>query len=628
MATATAAPPPPSLDDFERAVARGERETALREALRILKACDERYGRIDGVRVLALVADRAVERLATRFSAAFGQLICDPATQLEPLIYEQLTMHHRWIELMFSVSGFGSPGHLVPLLIDTQNGAQKVSLDNLKRFLLLFSGAAGMNMNLEEAMTADAAVTMGGLLGVLGTRFCFTEGAHAFREQLLEWLPGRLGGVKLGQIALQTIASPYMHCSYAMSPRKHDIKADFIDQIRRACLEAGAPEYDPATPPAPKAKPTVIVATENFNFGHSVHRTHSRAVTALKAAFHVVGVGYVHQLTAEVAPCFDEIIFYPVEGVSFTEAVRGIAEKIRAHDPVMVFHLGVGMSPYVIALASLRLAPVQAASFGHTATTKSPFVDYMILPDDFVGDPACFSETLALVPPEAMPYEPRDDVDFKAVLAEAEAAKAERPEGAPIKIAVAASAMKLGPPFFDALRRCKAAAKAPLEFHILPLGCSGLGYEELKRRLAVRLPFAVVHEEAPYPEYMRRLASCDFFVCPFPYGNMNSIIDAVLVGLPGVCLDGAEAHAHADVAYFNRMGFPKGLAAANLDAYVAAVVRLADDPKWLARCRKAARAADLDKVFFSGDERLFVAKVQELVAGALARAPELETAEL
>ena len=162
---------------------------------------------------------------------------------------------------MFSVSGFGSAGYLVPLLINTENGAQKVSLDNLKRFLLLFSGAAGMNLSLEEAMTADAAVTMGGLLGILGTRFCFTEGAHAFREKVLEWLPGRLGGVQLGQIALQTIASPYMHCSYAMSPRKHDIKADFIDQMRRACLEAGAPEYDPAFPPAPKAKQAATVAS-------------------------------------------------------------------------------------------------------------------------------------------------------------------------------------------------------------------------------------------------------------------------------------------------------------------------------------------------------------------------------
>ncbi|HUO13182.1 MAG TPA: hypothetical protein VMU37_10555, partial [Caulobacteraceae bacterium] len=486
--------------------------------------------------------------------------------------------------------------------------------DNLKRFMVLFSPAAGMNISLEEAMSSDAATTMGGLLGVLGTRFCFTDGAHAFRERVLEWLPGRLGPVKLGQIALQTIASPYMHCSYATTPRKHDIKAEFIAQMRRACLETGCPEYDPARPPTPRTKPTIIVATENFSFGHSVHRTHSRAVKALRERFHVVGTGYASQLTAEVAPCFDEIIHYPTDGASFTETVRQLAEQIRAHDPVMVFHLGVGMSPHVIALASLRLAPVQAASFGHTATTRSPVIDFMMLPDDFVGDPACFSETLALVPAAAMPYQPRGDVDFKAVMAASDATRAARPAGAPVKIAVAASAMKLSPPFFDALARSQAAARSTLEFHLFPLGCAGLGYEELKRRLGLRLPFVVVHEEQAYPLYMERLAACDFFVCPFPYGNMNSIIDAVLVGLPGVCLDGPEAHAHADVAYFERMGFPDGLATNSPDAYVAAIARLADDPQWLMRCREAARAVDLHKVFFSGDESLFVAKVEALIA--------------
>ena len=44
---------------------------------------------------------------------------------------------------------------------------------------------------------------------------------------------------------------------------------------------------------------------------------------------------------------------------------------------------------------------------------------------------------------------------------------------------------------------------------------------------------AVVHEEPPYEAYAERLAACDFFVCPFPYGNMNSIVDAALLGLPG-----------------------------------------------------------------------------------------------
>jgi predicted O-linked N-acetylglucosamine transferase (SPINDLY family) len=180
--------------------------------------------------------------------------------------------------------------------------------------------------------------------------------------------------------------------------------------------------------------------------------------------------------------------------------------------------------------------------------------------------------------------------------------------------------MKLSPPFFDALAAAAAAARRPVQLHVFPLGCVDLGFAELQRRLAERLPFAVVHEDLPYDDYAARLASCDFFVCPFPYGNMNSIVDAALLGLPGVCLDGAEAHAHADAAYFRRMGFPAELIAATPADYVAAVVRLVDDPAWLGHCRAAAGAVRPGHSFFAGDASLFAAAVGQLAAQAIARA--------
>jgi hypothetical protein len=312
-----------------------------------------------------------------------------------------------------------------------------------------------------------------------------------------------------------------------------------------------------------------------------------------------------------IEACFDEIILYAGEP-GFFGHVRSVADQILARRPAMVLHLGVGMSSFVIGLASLRLAPAQAASFGHTATTRSPEIDAMILPDDFVGDPACFSERLVRLPAAAMPYRLRDDIDFAAVGERARAARA--PDGK-VRIALPASVMKLGPPLFDALARAGSQARTPIEYHVFPLGCAGLGYEALKRRLADRLPMAVVHEELPFEAYIERLAACDAFVCPFPYGNMNSIVDALMVGLPGVCLDGPEAHAHADVAYFRRLGLPPELLSSTVDDYVAAIVRLADDPDWLAQCQAAARTVDRDHPFFGGDEGLFVKAIQVLIAG-------------
>jgi hypothetical protein len=605
----TAENPNPALEALELAVARRDGAAGLNEAFRILRVVDERYGRVDTIGGPAPGTERWLERIATRFCAAFGPLICDPATPLTASAYEQLIAHHRWIELMFSASGFASAEHLVPLLATGEGAAKRVPQENLSRFLLLYSAAAGMGVNLDEAANADAPATIGAALGYLASRFCFTDAGHAFREQLVDWLPPRLERVKLGGLALQGLASPYMHCSYASSPRKHAMKAPMMAQMRRGCLEAGCREYDPATPPRPGARPTIVVTTENFSLNHSIWRTHSRAVQALRDRFRVVGFFYPQHLSPEVAACFDEAVPYAGEG-GFLDIVRDIAGEVLARAPAMVLHLGVGMSPLVIALASLRLAPVQAASFGHTATTASPVIDHMILPDDFVGDPGLFTENLVRLPAAAMPYRMRSGFDYRAV--RERAAAAADPAG-PVRIAVPASVMKLGPPILDALARIAAAATRPVEFHIFPLGASGLGQAELVRRLGPRLPMAVIHPELPYDDYLERLGGCAFFVCPFPYGNMNSIVDAALAGLPGVCLDGPEAHAHADGAYFRRMGFPEDLIAADEAAYVAEAVRLADDPAWLAHCRAIAARVDARHPFFDGDERLFAGAVAGLI---------------
>ena len=602
--------PTPSLEALELAVARRDGAAGLDAAFRILRVVDERYGRVDEIGGPAPGEERWLERIATRFCAAFGPLICDPATPLTAGAYEQLIAHHRWIELMFSASGFSSSEHLIPSLATGEGAARQVPKENLARFLLLYSAAAGMGVNLDEAANADAPTAIGAALGYLATRFCFTESGHAFREQLVEWLPPRLTQVKLGGLALQALASPYMHCSYASSPAKHAMKAPMMAQMRQGCLEAGCREYDPAQPRRPEARPTVVVTTENFSLHHSIWRTHSRSVQGLRDRFRVVGFLYPQHQTPEVAALFDEVVPYAGEG-GFLDIVRTIAAEVLARAPAMVLHLGVGMSPVVIALASLRLAPVQAVSFGHTATTASPVIDHMLLPDDFVGDPALFTEALVRLPAAAMPYRIRDGFDYAAVRARAAAAG----EGSgPLRIAVPASAMKLGPPLFDALAKVAAAATRPVAFHIFPLGCSGLGHAELTRRLGPRLPTAVIHPELPYDEYLERLGACAFFVCPFPYGNMNSIVDAALAGLPGVCRDGPEAHAHADAAYFRRMGFADELVAADEAAYVAAIVRLVDDPAWRAECRAAAAKVDATHPFFDGDERLFAAAVASLIA--------------
>jgi hypothetical protein len=185
--------------------------------------------------------------------------------------------------------------------------------------------------------------------------------------------------------------------------------------------------------------------------------------------------------------------------------------------------------------------------------------------------------------------------------------------------------MKLNPRLLNALATVARTAKNRLQFQFFPLAARGITHLHLSSVVTKLLPNAIVYPELPYDAYLSRLAVCDFFVSPFPYGNMNSIVDAAALGLPGVCLDGAEAHAHADAAMFARMGFPPELSAQNVDDYIAAVVTLADDALWRAKCRRIAASCDLNTAFFKGRPELFCEAVAALVepglSGASASAP-------
>jgi hypothetical protein len=235
----------------------------------------------------------------------------------------------------------------------------------------------------------------------------------------------------------------------------------------------------------------------------------------------------------------------------------------------------------------------------------SEAMDYFILPEDFIGATHTFSERVIGVPPAAMPFAPRPFTHHAKPA----------PDGT-IRVAVPGSTMKLNPHLFEALARIAGRAKSRVELHFFPVGAIGLAYLELKRAAAAQVPGAIVFPELPPEAYMERLSRCDLFLCPFPYGNMNGIIDCFRFALPGVCLDGAESHSHADSAFFARIGLPPALATKSVDDYVAMAVRLIDDSDWRASCAKIVANADLSAAFFRGDASLFC----DVISGLISRA--------
>jgi predicted O-linked N-acetylglucosamine transferase (SPINDLY family) len=57
-------------------------------------------------------------------------------------------------------------------------------------------------------------------------------------------------------------------------------------------------------------------------------------------------------------------------------------------------------------MSNLRIAPLQIAALGRPATTHSDKIDYISVEEDYIGDPACFSERLLKLPKDGQPYRP------------------------------------------------------------------------------------------------------------------------------------------------------------------------------------------------------------------------------
>ncbi|ENU2135522.1 cobalt ABC transporter permease, partial [Salmonella enterica] len=117
----------------------------------------------------------------------------------------------------------------------------------------------------------------------------------------------------------------------------------------------------------------------------------------------------------------------------------------------------------------------------------------------------------------------------------------------------------------------------PVQFCFYMGFAQGITLDYLRTAIHAVLPTAEVNAHMPVQAYQHALNSCELFVNPFPYGNMNGVVDVVRQGLPGVCLSGPEVHTHIDEGLFRRLGLPGALIATNTRTYVDAALRLTED---------------------------------------------------
>ncbi|HZX77377.1 hypothetical protein [Lysobacter sp.] len=608
------------ITQFEYHCYRREHETAGRQLLALLERVDQHYGvlmDVDDWAQSAEAQDIMDEHLTTRLAAAITALVTDPGFTISDYGIAKLAHFQRWLSALFAVSPFRNADHILRSLGNDPHAKNTLAMrtEETRKFQLFYLAESEMRLDWDVFWRFDKVAAANLAISLLATRLVASPAAHQKREMLLRWLPARLDQIEsLDQLPAGVLHDAYMHCSYADLPGKHDIKKPINALIRRKL--ASLDLHDVARPPASLgddsatgAKPVLLVVLEWFSKNHSIYRTHSQTMVAMRDKFHLVGMGFESRVDEVGRDVFDE--FVPLEGNNVWGHVAHVRQVSEARGAQVMYMPSVGMFPLTMMLANLRVAPLQLMALGHPATTHGHAIDYVVVEEDYVGDPTCFSEKLLQLPKDGMPYR------APSALLELNLAKGHLPpprSADTVRVAVAATIIKLNPGFLKTCGEIAREAAVPVEFHFLVGQASGLTYPQVRnivRRLVGK--DAVVHQHQSYERYMKVIADCDLFLNPFPFGNTNGIVDTVWAGLVGVNKTGREVNEHIDQGMFARLGFPAWMTTSTHEEYKAAALRLinnAQERRSLAS--ELAGPQAIEKLIFRGRPQILGERVLEL----------------
>jgi len=385
---------------------------------------------------------------------------------------------------------------------------------------------------------------------------------------------------------LVLITSAWMLCSYAGTPNKHAIKTLFNEALKGMARGWGLGDRPLPRERTLKPRPRILFASEIMHSRHVQYRYFGQYLRQLRTRFELVLLTELKEVDDHVRTLFDAVL-------TFERGERGYLQKIHRMmidaAPDILFYPSVGMRHWGPLFANLRLAPIQLTALGHSASSFCDPIDYYLLEEGYVSDPALFGETVLTVPD--------DSLIFERMPGFTPPAPEIRPAPNPLRIALPSNALKLNPGFIATLGRIRAGAKRPIEFHFLP-NANGLELSALSRTIQRILPGARVHGSLSYERYIGLISACDLNLSPFPFGGLHSVIDSLRQGLPVVAMDCPEPHGRTDAMLLRRLGMPEWLIATNEDDYVAAALRVIGDDALRVALSEQALAIDVGNVMF------------------------------
>ena len=273
----------------------------------------------------------------------------------------------------------------------------------------------------------------------------------------------------------------------------------------------------------------------------------------------------------------------------FEEGRKGLrqwVDAIRGEQPDVLIYPEIGMDPMAARLASLRLAPVQAAAWGHPETTGLPTMDYYLSAEDF--EPANaqdnYSEQLVALPHLGCFYQPSPvaavDADLGGLGID---------EGSPLLIC-SGMPFKYAPQYDSVIAEiARRLGRCRFIFFMSPLKST---WDKLRRRLGAAFArgglsfedFVVFVPWLDRPRFHGLLRRSDVYLDTIGFSGFNTAMQAVECGLPIVTREGQFMRGRLASGILRRMGL-RELIVPTEDEYVARAVKVVQDREYREQIR-------------------------------------------
>ncbi len=275
-----------------------------------------------------------------------------------------------------------------------------------------------------------------------------------------------------------------------------------------------------------------------------------------------------------------------------SKTLRQWVDAIMAKQLDVLIYPEIGMDQVTVKLASMRLAPVQVASWGHPETTGLPTIDYYLSAEDFEPTDAQdgYCEQLICLPHLGVYYHPLQISHIEPDLAGL-GIDSERPillcPGAPFKYV----------PQHDRVLVEIARKLGDCQFVFFTHQL-----QDLSGKLAQRLQRAFENaglnfdQHAIFIPWQSRdafyglMERADVFLDTIGFSGFNTAMQAVECGLPVVAKDGRFLRGRLASGILRRMEMPELIANSD-EEYVNLVIRLVQDTDFRRQTRSRMQAA-------------------------------------